>query len=258
MTSTGTDWTRLFLIYVIEGGTILIFLAIALKLILRNRNKFTLALSGYYFSYCFGFLLNLIYLPLRMDPWVYYLHVMAIFFTIFAFVFLLIFNLNIYTRIRVKKHSLILLMAIYALSILLILTIPGAITINSDTSWTPLWTWELFTLLSIFVLSTFIVPIIILSLKIKKKMSTKSLKRKWKLHCYGIYLSSFLFMGGLLYITWNHYVFRMAWVFLSILMIVAAFLLYSGSAKGLHDQTEVTKKSDLIKYKTRLFSVSIQ
>ena len=253
------DWTRLFLIYVIEGGTILIFLAIALKLILRNRNKFTLALSGYYFSYSFGFLLNLIYLPLRMDPWVYYLHIIGIFWTVFGFVFLLVFNLKLYMRKRnLTPTHLVLLMGVYAFSILFILTLPGGITINSATGWRPVWTWQLFTLLSIFVSCTLILPIIIISHKIKVTMSVEALKKKWRWHSYGIYLSSFLFLGGLLYITWNHSVYRMTWVFLSILMIVAAFLLYSGSAKGLHDQTKATNESDLVKYKTRLFSVSIQ
>jgi len=231
------EWTRIFLIVIIQFMSGVFFLWLAYKILKRNKSRLTILLSSFYFSEAIGLILNVIYLPLKISI------LYAIMFFLFSFgqIFLVIFliNLNKMDGEFSFKKDLIVIFS-YAIILLLLLNFPGGITINEDTNWRPVYSWS-FLISSYMFYTCFInIPTIILSIKIYKKFEDKNLKRKLKnlkrkLKFFFIGINGFLcvYYGTLLYITWDNNIFRTIWCFLSLIIIPLGFLIYYGIGKDL-------------------------
>jgi len=199
------------------------------KVLKRNRNRLSLLFSGLYISLSLAFIINVIYIPLRTNPLVYILHLLSVYLVIFGFIFLILFNinlLNIYTDFSLKKQSFIVLL--YAITIFFLIQYPGGITINEQTNWKPVWSWDFLIILYIYVTAFIIAPTIILSLKIYKKFQDKDLRKKWKLYFTGICCLSISFYFAGLYNTWNNPTYRSIYSVLSLIEILAGVLIYYG------------------------------
>ena len=229
-----TEWTRFFLIVIIQSFICVLFLSLAHKILRRNQNRLTLILSGFYISEALGLIMNIIYYPLKINPLVYILHFITCFFIGFGQIFLVIFLLNLFKLdkdFNMKKHVIII--SSYAISIFLLLIFPGGITINENTNWRPVFSWTFLVSLYIFFTCFIIIPTIILSIEIYKKFENKNLKRKLKLFFLGINGTFFAYYGSLLYNTWDDPLFRAIWSVLSLIIIPSGLLIYYGIGKDL-------------------------
>jgi len=140
-----------------------------------------------------------------------------------------VFNLNLlYSRTESKLKTDVVLIIVYGILLFIILLLPKGITINEKTSWMPHWSWPLFLVFGLFIISFVGIPQIILSVKIYNKIKDNGLKKRIKFYFVGLFGLTINLMGILLYNTWDNSVFKTIWPFLSLIAIFFGLGIYYG------------------------------
>jgi len=226
------DWSRYFLIFVIQVFIICTFLTISYKILKRNRIRSNIFLSLFYSLISCSFIINIIYLPFREENIVYLMYFLILYLLLLSFIFLVLFNLNL-IQFEMSLSKNIIIIIIYAILSFLLLIYPGGITISESTNWKPVWSWEFLLIGYIFLTFIVVIPIFITSIKIYKKFKNDVLKRKWA--CFFIGLLGFTFgaYGAALYNTWNDPIFKLIWNFLTLIIVPSGILIYYGIAKNI-------------------------
>jgi hypothetical protein len=228
------DFGRLLIIYVTQLLFSGIFLFLAYKILKRNKNRLTLLLSSFYISVGSAFILNAIYPPLRVNPIVYILFNIIIFFSLFGPIFLIIFLINLLKTdedFSLKKQLTII--CLYAVSLFLILNFPGGITINEDTNWRPVYSWSFLIVLYIFMTCIIAMPFFFLFLKLYNGFEDDNLKKKLMYFFIGFCGVAFVTYGAVLYNTWDDPIFKAIWIYLSFIVVLSGYLIYYGMGRGL-------------------------
>ena len=208
------------------------FLTISYKILKRNRTLPNIFLSLFYSLISCSFIITIIYLPFREENIVYLLYFLILYSFFLSFIFLLLFNLNlIQFETTIMKDIIIII--IYAILSFLIILYPGGITINESTNWMPVWSWEFLLIVNIFLSSFIIIPNIIISIKIYKKIKIKEIKKKWARFFFGLIGLAFVLYGTALYNTWNDPIFKLIWIPLTLIAIPSGILIYYGIAKNI-------------------------
>jgi len=222
------DLGRILLIYIAQLIFSFLFIFIAYKILQRNRNRLTLTLSGFYISISIGLILNAIYPPLKVNPLVTIIYIIASYLVLFAPIFLILFNFNI-LKIDAKFSSKnqIIYVIIYIFVLILCLNVPGGIRVNENTQWRPMYSWFFSIILYLFISIFIILPIIILSVKLSKSFKDTKLKKKLRFFFLGIFGLAFNLYGMILYNTLDDQLFRLIWLILtSVVLIFSAVLIY--------------------------------
>lgn len=224
------DLQRFLLIYVVHSIISIIFFIVAIKILKRNRNQLTYSLSAFYFSIVIGLIINAIYILLKINPHVFILHSITVFFILFGQFFLVMFSLSLYKlESHLSSRKIVFFTAIYSILVLCILAIPDGYAINENTNWKPVWTWSFLIIVYIFMACFTIFPFIILFFKIYKTFMEKELKRKlmyFFIGCCGMTISMY---GGMLYNTWDNVIFRLIWsICVLFIVIPSGILIYYG------------------------------
>jgi len=222
------DLGRLLAIYVAQLVLSAIFLILAYKILKRNINRLTIILSGFYISSALAFILNAIYLPIRLNPIVYVLYFTAAYLILFSPIFLVLFNINLLkldTEFTLKKQYIIIFS--YGIAVFILLNYPGGITINEGTNWTPDLSWDFLIIIYIFGLCVIVLPFILLFLKLYKKFEDKKLKKKLMVFFIGFCGILFTFYGMILSNTWDEPIFKSIWNILALFILIpSGFLIY--------------------------------
>jgi len=92
----------------------------------------------------------------------------------------------------------------------------------------PHWSWPLFLVFGLFIISFVGIPQIILSVKIYNKIKDNGLKKRIKFYFVGLFGLTINLMGILLYNTWDNSVFKTIWPFLSLIAIFFGLGIYYG------------------------------
>jgi len=224
--SQADDIGRLVLIYVVQLIFSFIFLFIAYKILTRNRNRLTITLSCFYLSEGFGFILGAVYLSFKVNPLVFILYFSAIYLILFGQIFLVIFILNL-LKVDFKIKNQYVIIFLYAIVAFIILNIPGAISINEETNWTPIWSWSLLIILYIFSICVVVLPFMYFYWKLYRSFEDKDLKKKLKYFITGFFGIAITWFGGILYNTWANLYFNSIWNFvLPFVLIPSALIIY--------------------------------
>ena len=160
------DLQRFLLIYVVQSIVSIIFFIVAIKILKRNKNQLTYSLSLFYFSVVIGLIINAIYTQLKINPQVFILHTITIFFILFGQFFLVMFSLSLF---KLESHlsfrRIVFYTSIYSILVLCILAIPDGYAINENTNWKPVWTWSFLIIIYIFMACFTIFPLLFFSLR---------------------------------------------------------------------------------------------
>ncbi len=229
------DLQRFILIYVVQLTVCLIFFMIAVKILKRNRNTLTYTLSAFYFTIFIGLVVNAIYIPIEANPTVHILYLITMFCILFAFFFLVLFNLFLYKLdTKVSRSNIVVMFVFYVSITLTIILIPNGFAINKQTNWKPVWTWTFLIIVYLYLFIFAIIPFAVLFIKIYKTFGEKSLKRRIKYFYVGFIGMIIAMLGGMLYNTWNNAVFRMIWTGIVLFITVpSGVLIYYGIAQKL-------------------------
>ena len=222
-----TDLPRLVLIFVVGLFLTIMFLFISYKILTRHRDRLTLTLSAFYITEALGFLTNVIYILLRINPLVFILLFITYFLVVFGFIFIVIFLLNL-VKMYIKLRIQLIIIFTYALSIFSVLSIPGGITINENTNWTPIYSWTLVLGVSILISSFISIPTIILSIKVYKIFEDENLRRKLKYFLIGIFGMIIISYGALFNMALNDPNFSLLWSIISLLVVPSGIMIYYG------------------------------
>ena len=229
------ELTRLVIILVMHTFISLFLYYLSFKILKRNFNRITLTLSLFYILPGSGFLLSIIFLLFSKNLIGYIIYLTAAFIILFGFIFLIlsIKNIvNIDSDLSLKKDYIIIF--VYGISIFFLFCIPGAITINENTKWVPLFSWQFLIYIYLFFTITIFMPTLILSIKLYNTFEDKRLKRKLKFFFIGIIGMFSAFYGLILYNTWHDPFFRTIWAFIVFLIVVpSGFLIYYGIGQNI-------------------------
>lgn len=230
----GIELTRFLSILITQSFIIFFFLYLAFKILKRNLNYNTLTLSFFYILPAIGFVLGVIFLPFSTTLAGYILYFIAAFLIIFGPVFLEIFILNllkIEPNFKSKKHLIIIFT--YAMIIFVILILPDGITINENTNWAPVFSWSFLIFLYITFTIMILIPSIILSIKLYKRLEDRNLRKKFRYFFLGVIGMYTLIYGLVLYNTWDNPIFKTIWFFLSLVAVPSGILIYYGIGQNL-------------------------
>lgn len=229
----GDEIGRIFAILVAQLLFSFIFLYLAYKILKRNRNRLSITLSSFYISEGIAFILGAIYLPIRINPIVYILYFGAVYLIFIGPIFLLMFIL-ILLKIDFKLKNQLIIIIIYALIVFILLNLPGGISINEDTNWTPLWSLSFILILNLFMTCVIVIPFFFLFTKLYKTFEDKALKKKLKYFLIGFCGIIITFYGGGLYNTQIYPLFNFIWNFvLLFILIPSALLIYYAWGHGI-------------------------
>ena len=228
------EWTRYFIIYVIQSFLILFFTIIGIKILKRNRNRLTSILSTFYLLVPTGLFFNLVLLPINNNPTSTILYFIAFFLISFGLIFLVVFlrnllNIDFDTNSKVDFFIIFL----YGLLISIPFVIPEGLNLNESTNWMPIYSWYLFTILYSILTVMIIIPSTIYFKKLYNKFEKIELKKKLRFFTAGSYGMFFSSYGAILYNTWQNPIFKFIWTFLSLVNIPSGLLIYYGIARNL-------------------------
>ncbi len=228
------EWTRYFIIYVIQSFLILFFTIIGIKILKRNRNRLTSILSTFYLLVPTGLFFKLVLLPINNNPTSTILYFIAFFLISFGLIFLVVFlrnllNIDFDTNSKVDFFIIFL----YGLLISIPFVIPEGLNLNESTNWMPIYSWYLFTILYSILTVMIIIPSTIYFKKLYNKFEKIELKKKLRYFTAGSYGMFFSSYGAILYNTWQNPIFKLIWTFLSLVNIPSGLLIYYGIARNL-------------------------
>lgn len=176
------DLGRLLVIYFSQTSLSIIFLIIAYKILKRNRSRLSLLLSGFYISEAIAFIINAIYVPLKVNPIVFVLYFILTYLVLFGQIFLLMFIFLLYeTDSHMTTKKLLIIIFIYGVLIFSILYFSNGIIINEQTDWKPVWSWNFFMIVFFFSAIFFVFPFIFIFIKLYRKFEDKNLKKNWNI-----------------------------------------------------------------------------
>ncbi|MEJ2293485.1 MAG: hypothetical protein P8Y23_01805, partial [Candidatus Lokiarchaeota archaeon] len=169
-------------IFIIQPIVIIFFLYIAFRILYRNRNKFTITLSIFYFLSALGFTMNIVFLLITYlfnEPnliVVGIVYFIASFSVIYSTIFLLLFLIHL-QRESFSIISQLILLFFYGLISVILLIFPGGIDIGEHANWIPRYSLEFLILSYIYLTVAVIIPIFYFLIKIYSTFKDKPLKK---------------------------------------------------------------------------------
>lgn len=244
-----TDIQRSLIQSLAMGGIIvIIFAVISILLLRRNRNRLSISLALYFISVAIGLMVNFTYRLLELLgimnftdhlPIFSTLQILTIYFTTFAGIFLLNFNLTLYYSTRTfgkkRQNTLTLLYAIVLLGMFVVAFLSGpnaAGEIAEGVTWdnenNPLWNLYMGGYFLIISQIVFIF-IVYYAIKISKKMGKNKYSKKYLRNIFGILFFDVQLIGAFLAFTFG---LRDVGLYIQLAAILpGAFLLASGLKK---------------------------
>ncbi|NVM36738.1 MAG: hypothetical protein HWN81_14170 [Candidatus Lokiarchaeota archaeon] len=228
------EWTRYFIIFVLQSVVIIFFLIITFRILKRNRNRLTSILSTFYLLVTSGLFFNLVLLPINNNPTSKILYFITYLLITFGQIFLVVFlrnllNLDVDTNSKLDFFIIFL----YASLISIPFFIPEGFSFNESTNWIPIYSWNFLKILYSILTVMIIIPSTIIFKKLYDKFEKNDLKKKLRYFTAGSYGMFFTSYGAILYNTWQNPIFKLVWTFLSLIIIPSAFLIYYGIARNL-------------------------
>ena len=195
------DLPRYFAIFITDNLIIGCAIFLSYKLLRRKRNRATFTLSSYYLFYSIGLIINEIMFPVLINPIARNFNLFATFIAFLSSPFLLIFLLNLYyTEPKLHFKYQILIFLTYAIILILILNYPGGFQYDESTNWKPLYSFELFILLNIFITISTITPQLVYTIILYKNIIESDLRKRLNYFFFGLWIGNiFIYYGGIFF-----------------------------------------------------------
>ena len=221
----------IFMVYFVQGSLFLIYLVLGIKILLRNRTRTSLMLSGFYLCSALGFSLNFIFVVLT-DLLLYrILYLGTLYFLFVGSMLLSLFTLILHKteNIFTPKVQVVLILS-YCIMLFIVFFITNIGTDLEATVYTPSFTITLIVIFSLFTA----IPVTVFSLKIYQSFSNPILKRRWRLFMIGTLEQVVFAFGTLIHNFLNEGRSSILWGIVSfILIITSSILIYHGVMRPL-------------------------
>ncbi|MFX1258604.1 MAG: hypothetical protein ACFFAN_12135 [Promethearchaeota archaeon] len=230
----GLDWSRIIPIFFTQLFIAIVFFYLAYKVLKRHRTRISIICSLIFIPIATAFIVNIIYLFLRVNPAVYILYLFAIYLLLLAQIFILLFNLNLLKskfEFTSKKQSILFIL--YSIVFFLILLFPNGIKIDETTDWRPLWNIYFSIILMIISAICFVIPSTIFSIRIYKAFEDDLVKKKWGYYLLGYVGLAFTFYSLIFYNTISDPLIRTIASLLTLILVPSGVLMYLGIGRQL-------------------------
>jgi len=228
---------RILTVYGAQGVILVVFFYLAIRILLRDRKRLNVIFAGLYLSPAIGILFNWIYAPLTDVPIVQLFNFFTNFGTIYAPIFIVVFDLILLKSEKIistsKQLAILIAYAIVLLCMGIFLLFPGyGVVINDTTNWTPVWSIPFFVYVVLVLTCCATIPALYFSIKIYQKFEDEELKKRWKFFIYG-FIALMTFMYAIFVSnTLANADFRLIIGVIGILLaLLGAFLMYFGVGK---------------------------
>lgn len=227
----------MFFIFGVQLCIFIFFVAIiVIMLFRRDLTPLSYFLMAIYAFSALAIGINILYffLPLISQTTFYFLHFFAAFFIFYSIIFPLLFGFSLFYPGDGIKYKLIKIFAIitHAIILFIILSLPGAISVEMKDNWIPIWSWQLLGLLFIYI-SIILFLTLWFNIRIYKRFKDKNLKKRWSYFIIGASgLSTFLYTLTL-YNTLRDEFFGTVYSVFSLLIIPFTYLIYVSIGKNL-------------------------
>jgi len=228
---------RILTVYGAQGVILAVFFYLAIRILLRDRKRLNVIFAGLYLSPAIGILFNWIYAPLTDVPIVQLFNFFTNFGTIYAPIFIVVFDLILLKSEKIistsKQLAILIAYGIVVLCMGFFLLIPGfGVTINAGTDWTPVWSIPFFVYVVLVLTCCATIPALYFSIKIYQKFEDEVLKKRWRFFIYGfIALMTFMYAIFVSNTLANADFRLIIGVIGIILALLGAFLMYFGVGK---------------------------
>ncbi|MHA1339171.1 MAG: hypothetical protein ACTSRZ_00950 [Promethearchaeota archaeon] len=232
------DLVRIIQVFVVQFGLGLVMLIIGIRILQRDTKRINQLIATFYISEFVGTLFNVIYAPFEVNPLVYNLHILTVFFTYFGPVMLTLFTLVVYKSQKIiTTPKQLLYMIGWIIYLIIGFLIPGGITINESSNWKPVWsaTFSLYIIIGQCLYWTIL--LLYVAFKVNSLFEDPLLKSKWKFFLIGIIGELFVIYGVPLANWVNDPLFRTV---NSLISLIGSLLGIFGIYKGIGQQ--VSKK----------------
>ena len=221
-----------FQVYVIQGCIFAFFLVMAIKVLKRGNDRIYRIFSGFYICICAGFFTNFIFVLFLIQPLVWFLYLLTMYFLNLGVIFLTVFTMMLRSgEFSKKKQNVIIIL--FAILLIGMFLIPDGLYIAEDNNWHPEYSDELI-IFFLSVASIAFIPALYNTVQIYKSIKEPMLKKRWKYFILGI-----IFVGTYGFGTLITYKITLGVILIPygiatfILMLLSSYFLYYGMAKKL-------------------------
>jgi len=232
------DLSRIFLVLVINLLIGIVFLIFAIKILHFKRGRLNLTFSGFYLSTAIGLMINAAYAfineAIKNTGVAQLLNYFANFFAFYGVIFMLATNfilLKSEAVYSIKSELKLILGYALVLGLMGIFYLVGnnfGVKIDSSTLWRPVWSLPFFLYVAIVVTVFAVIPVIITSIKIARKMKEKKIKRRWLNLMIGLFGLFIYLYGAFLNNYLNNSAVRTIFSLYAITVILWVWLIYRG------------------------------
>lgn len=231
--------SRIIQVFIIFLGGGIFFLILAYLILKKGKNRSNITISAFFIFIFLGGLLNASYALLTThsdEKIVVTLHIITYIFFCYAQIFLLLLNLIMLKSERIfTLNKQLIIMGVYGVLLFILFFIPEGVRINESTHHRPQWNLLFFIYANIIWIGFAMIPSLITSIQIYKKLEDKILKKRWLMYLIGtimIYIE--LFGVGVLILINDPYL-RQIWNIYDVSVLIGAFLIYYGIVRQLKE-----------------------
>ncbi|MBY9008904.1 MAG: hypothetical protein KGD74_03450 [Candidatus Lokiarchaeota archaeon] len=230
--------TRIILVFGLQPVFVFFFLYIAYLIFKRKITQATKVLLIFYILTGFGLIFNMVavLITLTKIEWISFLsYAIMSYFVFIPQIFLVLFILKLLNNpVGFNKKKQNIYFILFCIITLLIIMIPGGITVNESTNWAPRYSWVFLIIVYIFYSSFIFIPILVNLIKLLKTFEDKSLRRRLLLFSYGTIGVMIGVYGAALYNAWDEPTYRLIWSLIQLFLIpTSSLLIYYGIGKNL-------------------------
>lgn len=218
-----------FKAFIVHGILFSFFIYFALIFLKRERTESNRLLSAFYISVMVGLFFNFLFVLIQVELWVHLLYYLTLYFLILGTVFLALFLFLLYRADIVSTKFKRLYILLFSVSYFFTLLIPGGLTLNASTQWSPIYSLTYFIVLLLILTVFAFAPVAYLNLKLYSIFENNILKKRWILFMIGTILLFVFAYGTLISHVMASAEFKLYWTYIALVVIISSsVLLYLG------------------------------
>ena len=227
---------RFIIVFILQGSLIIVFIWLALRILMRKRDRTKLALALFYVFIIIGLFFNILFLSVAStgnDILIIITYILTSYFIFFPFIYIVIFLntlLKLEDEFTLKK--IILIVLLYGICTGLLYLIPDGITFTAQ--WTPIFNPVFGIMVAIFFTLSITLPTIIYSYRLYKIFKAPNLRKKLRIFLIGVILIYFAIYGALFFNTITITSIKSIYALIAITVeLIAGILFYIGFGRDL-------------------------
>lgn len=232
---------RVLIVFTLQFWPIIYFSIFVIILSKREKTKLTQLLIWFFILNIIVFSLLILSLLILINPLGYLIYISAFYIFIFSQSLLIVFSmdaLKLYDKLPFKKRTTwIIIYGIISTYVFIFGILFNGINYDFSTNWRPIFSTNFLIVNMIFVTTFLVMPEVIFSLKLRKYIGDKIVRKKMWQFIFSFFLEFLMIYNLTLYNTWvDNYIYRALFPFFNLpIGFSAALLMYLSVGKTMNN-----------------------